>query len=125
MPVFPAWRSAVLWARENVALRVLLRSAGSYRVLRYDDLTGRPRAALTAALEGIGLAADLGLLEDARLRLGTNHTVAGNPLRFRRGDIPIVPDVEWRDRLEPRARRVVTALTWPLLLRYGFPLGAV
>jgi hypothetical protein len=76
---------------------------------------------LSAAL---GIAADLGFLQDNRLSLGPNHTVAGNPIRFRRGDIPIVPDVEWQERLEPGARRIVTALTWPLLLRYGFPLGS-
>jgi hypothetical protein len=56
------------------------------------------------------------------LHLETNHTVAGNPLRFRRGDVAIEADLEWRSRLEAGPRRVVTALTWPLLLRYGFRL---
>jgi hypothetical protein len=124
MPVLPPWRSAVFWALENVALGLLLKSSSRYRVLRYDDLATRPQEALSAALEAIGIAADLGFLQDNRLSLGPNHTVAGNPIRFRRGDIPIVPDVEWQDRLEPGARRMVTALTWPLLVRYGFPLGA-
>ena len=49
--------------------------------------------------------------------------VAGNPLRFHRGEVPIRPDVEWRSRLGPAPRWVVTGLTWPLLVRYGFPLA--
>lgn len=123
MPVLAPWRSAVFWALENVALGLLLKSSSRYRLLRYDDLATRPQEALSAALEAIGIAADLGFLQDNRLSLGPNHTVAGNPIRFRRGNIPIAPDVEWQDRLEPGARRMVTALTWPLLLRYGFALG--
>jgi len=122
MPVLPAWRSAAFWALEDVALHLLLRSPLHYQVLRYDALTTRPRAALSAALQRIGIAADLEFLQDARLTLGPNHTVAGNPLRFRRGDTPIAPDVEWQTRLSPGDRRIVTAITWPLLIRHGFPL---
>jgi hypothetical protein len=123
MPVLLPWKSAVFWDLENVGLHLLRGASRRYQVLRYDDLAAEPHASLSAALERIGVAADLGFLREGRLSLGPNHMVAGNPLRFRRGDVPISPDVEWRSRLEPRARRVVTALTWPLLLRYGFPLS--
>jgi hypothetical protein len=33
-------------------------------------------------------------------------------------------DEEWRTRLEPTDRRRVTALTYPLLRRYGYLAGA-
>ncbi len=123
MPVKGPWRSALYWNVEHLALPLLRRHAAAYHVLRYDDLAARPSASLGAALERIGLAADLGFLREGRLELGPNHTVAGNPLRFQRGDLPIRPDDEWRARLGRGSRRVVTALTWPLLLRYGFSLG--
>jgi hypothetical protein len=61
-------------------------------------------------------------LAEGRLAAGRNHTVAGNPVRLTQGEIRIRPDLEWRTGLRPSARRTVTALTWPLLLRYGFPL---
>ena len=77
---------------------------------------------LGAALAALGIEADLGFLQQRALHLGPNHTVAGNPVRFRRGDVAIEADLEWRSRLETGPRRIVTALTWPLLLRYGFPL---
>jgi hypothetical protein len=124
MPVFRPWRSAADWGLENLGLDLLRRPSRRYHILRYEDLAAEPHAALTAALDRIGIVAELGFLREGRLNLGSNHTVAGNPVRFRRGEVPIGPDVEWHDRLEPGPRWIVTALTWPLLLRYGFPLRA-
>jgi hypothetical protein len=124
MPIKRPWRSAVFWDLENLGLHLLRRLARGYQVLRYDDLTARPCAVLSAALERVGIAADLEFLRGGRLDLGVNHTVAGNPIRFLRGEVPIQPDAEWRTRLSPGARRLVTGLTWPLLVRYGFPLAA-
>jgi hypothetical protein len=124
MPVFPPWQSAAYWGLENLALQLLRGSSRRYHILRYEDLTRQPEAVLSAALERIGIAADLGFLREGRLNLGLNHTVAGNPIRFRRGEVRIRPDVEWRGRLGWGPRWIVTALTWPLLLRYGFPLKA-
>lgn len=123
MPLKGPWRSALFWDLENLGLHLLRGSALEYRVLRYDDLASHPGAALGAALDGIRLQADLGFLRDGTIHLGSNHMVAGNPLRFHRGEVPIRPDVEWRSRLGPAPRWVVTGLTWPLLVRYGFPLA--
>lgn len=124
MPLKSPWRSAVFWDLENISLHLLRGSARRYQILRFDDLAADPHAALRAALERIGIAADLGFLRGGRLNLGPNHTVAGNPLRFRRGEIPIREDAEWRGGLGRGPRWIVTALTWPLLVRYGFPLRA-
>lgn len=122
MPVKSPWRSAVFWELENLALELLRRASRRSARLRYDDLTSDPFPALGTALAALGIEADLHFLRQRTLQLGPNHTVAGNPLRFRRGNVAIEPDLEWRSRLESGHRRVVTTLTWPLLLRYGFPL---
>jgi hypothetical protein len=122
MPVHPVWRSAGYWALENVALEVLRPVATRAAVLRYDELTGRPAAALAGTLSRLGLEGDVSGLAGGRLPARVNHTVAGNPIRLTREEIAIRPDLEWRTRILPRARRAVTALTWPLLLRYGFRL---
>jgi hypothetical protein len=122
MPVKRPWRSAVFWELENLALELLRRASQRSVRLRFDDLTSDPRRSLGAALATLGIETDLDFLRRRVLHLGPNHTVAGNPLRFRRGEVAIEADLEWRRRLEAGPRRVVTALTWPLLLRYGFPL---
>jgi hypothetical protein len=45
--------------------------------------------------------------------------VAGNPMRFERGEVPIRPDEVWRTQMSRKGRTTVEALTWPLLVRYG------
>ena len=122
MPVHPVWRSAGYWALENVALELLRPAVPRVAVLRYDDLTERPAAALAQTLGRLGLEGDVRGLAGRSLPAVRNHTVAGNPVRLTQGEVPIRPDVEWRTGLPSSARRTVTALTWPLLLRHGFPL---
>jgi hypothetical protein len=122
MPVKRAWRSAVFWGLENLALEMLRQVSQRSARLRFDHLTSDPRRSLGVALAALGIKADLDFLGPRVLHMGLNHTVAGNPIRFRRGDVAIEADLAWRSRLQARPKRVVTALTWPLLLRYGFPL---
>jgi hypothetical protein len=52
--------------------------------------------------------------------LGTNHVVAGNPMRFEHDTIGFRPDEEWRLKMRTTSRRVVTTLTAELLRRYGY-----
>ncbi|HEU5039757.1 MAG TPA: sulfotransferase [Gemmatimonadales bacterium] len=126
MPRKGSARSAFYWSLENLALQLLRRAAGAYQVLRYEDLTADPGRWIAAATGALGLPTpDTGFLHTRRLSLGENHTVAGNPVRFTRGEVVITPDTAWTTGLRPADRRVVTALTWPLLARYGFPSGAV
>jgi hypothetical protein len=122
MPVKRPWRSAVFWGLENLALEMLRQISPRSVRLRFDDLTSDPRGSLGAALAALGINADLDFLGRRVLDLGPNHTVAGNPIRFRRGSVAIEADLAWRSHLQAGSRRVVTALTWPLLVRYGIPL---
>jgi hypothetical protein len=108
----------------------MTRLVGSLRVpylrLRYEDLVADPRAGLTRTLRHAGLdpgAADLGFLGDGEADLHPNHTVDGNPVRFAVGPVRLRADDEWRRRMASSDRRSVTALTSPLLLAYGYPLG--
>ena len=52
--------------------------------------------------------------------LGVDHTVAGNPMRFHQGRLDLRLDQAWTTKLPARDRKVVTAITWPLQLRYGY-----
>jgi hypothetical protein len=51
------------------------------------------------------------------------HTVAGNADRMRSGPLTVRLDDAWRTDLPTRSRRLVSALTAPLLARYGYPLS--
>jgi hypothetical protein len=90
-----------------------------YRLLRYRELTADPPRAIRAALELVGESerADPFSAADT-LVLGTDHTAAGNPVRFHTGPMTVHPDEEWRRRMASGGRALVTALTLPALLRY-------
>jgi hypothetical protein len=91
--------------------------------LRYEDFAREPRAAVARILTFLGEDPDAGpFVTDDTVELHVNHTVAGNPNRFKTGQVTIRLDDEWTRRM-PRTRRlVVRALLWPFLLRYGYPL---
>jgi hypothetical protein len=117
-------RSSGLWTLWQAMSEVLMgRRPGRYLRLRYEDFVARPEASVRriAALVGEEPAA-LPFVSPAAARLGVTHSVSGNPNRFETGAVQLRPDVEWVDRLGRSHRALVTAVTWPLLLRYRYPL---
>lgn len=115
--------TATGWWYRNLGAELVGRFR-SYQRLRYEDLVASPRECLSAALEGAGIEPRLGHLEDGRCRiLEPDHLAAGNPMRLERGTLEIRPDLRWRTELSAPGRAIVTLITWPLLLRYGYPLG--
>jgi hypothetical protein len=54
--------------------------------------------------------------------LGVSHTVSGNPSRFEAGRTRIARDDRWQDSMPRGERLLTTALTSPLLHRYGYPM---
>jgi hypothetical protein len=69
---------------------------------------------------GAGVAPDAAAGPAAWAELGVHHTASGNPMRFSTGRIAIRPDDAWREAMPRTQRRAVTALTLPLLARYGY-----
>ncbi|MFD0598780.1 hypothetical protein ACFQZ4_46160 [Catellatospora coxensis] len=59
---------------------------------------------------------------DRTVELAANHTVSGNPGRFRTGTVELRADDAWRDQLPVATRLATTALALPLMQRYGYPL---
>ena len=118
-------RSSALWLGHNLLFGLLSRLGTRTRLLRYEDFVAAPRAVLAELAGFAGLSSDLSsgdspFLDEGTVVLSPSHTVAGNPMRFRTGPVALRRDDAWRARL-PRARRLlVSALTAPLLARYGY-----
>ena len=126
MERFYAGASAGRWVLEQAAARALCRANADRSLrLRYEDLTTEPRAAVARVLSLVG--EDPGgarFLSGPVVDLRTTHTVSGNPIRLHPGRMEIAPDEEWRSAM-PRGRRwLVTALTLPSLVRYGYGIAA-
>ena len=91
--------------------------------VRYEDLVAAPRPTLETALTSVGLAPREGSLAhvgDRSVVLAASHGVAGSRTRFTVGRIELQLDDAWRSTLPSGARRVVTAVTLPQLLGYGY-----
>ena len=119
--------SATKWNVQNGALHLLARVGTPTLRVRYEDAARAPEATLReiAAFAGLGAgAAALRFLggdgDDRWADLSAAHTASGNPMRFTTGRIPIRQDEKWRTAMPAAQRRVVTAMTLPLLSLYGY-----
>src|SRR2546423_1484983 len=115
-------RPALLWNLWNPAApRLIARNARRYMTLRYEDLVGEPVAAVTQVLALIGMPdARLPFVDRATVDLAPNHTVSGNPDRLKVGPITILPATAASKHLRKPDHMLVTALTLPVRVRYGY-----
>lgn len=127
MRTYSPMASAMWWNTQNSALQLLARTATPTLLVRYEDLTNDPGETLRRMAAFADLPAGAGALSflggessDRWAELDAAHTVSGNPMRFTTGQVAIREDDAWRDSLSPPQRRAVTALTFPLLARYGY-----
>ena len=130
MGTYAPHRLALLWAALQLECGVLRAAAPYSTRVRYEDLVARPRPTLERALTEVGLPPVAGALDHVRehsVHLTPSHGVAGSRTRFTDGRIALELDDAWRSTLPAGARRVVTAMTLPLLVSYGYvgrPPGA-
>jgi hypothetical protein len=114
-------RSALLWNAHNTAFALLRRCGVPVQRLRYEDLLSDP----VETLRSLATFADrpspsVDFIEDGVATLGPCHSAAGNPMRFTVGPVPLRRDDAWRSSLPTGQRRLVGALTAPLLQAYGY-----
>lgn len=110
------------WSLQNYLYDFLSPTAPHSR-LRYEDFVADPALNLADTLIKIGFENGAGRLPVVRGReisLPADHMVSGNPGRFRTGNTELRSDDEWKVKMRGADKNVVTALTAPLLLRYGY-----
>lgn len=118
-------RSGAQWAVLQAEMELMSRVSGirSTRV-RYEDLVASPQPTLAALVDQISGGVPTVRLEHVgkhSINLPASHGLSGNPSRFKVGELDLVADVEWQRGLSRGERRLVTASTFPLLRRYGYP----
>lgn len=114
-------KTGLEWVAINALTSLLRKRVPRSSVLRYEDLVSEPEAHVGALVGRIGMGAAATPVRQGRsVELGTDHTAAGNPIRFQHGHIEIRADEEWRTAMPTRSQWIMTALTWPLLARHRF-----
>jgi hypothetical protein len=119
-------RTAVLWAGQNLVTRGLAQRGVRVELARYEDFVADPAGTFSRLVEALELprpGEDDPLvqgLRDGFIDLGVDHTVSGNPIRFRTGRMQIREDSAWKQGLASSDRRLVEAITAPVRWRFGY-----
>ena len=114
--------STAYWDGFNLAAEALTRRhAERSLTIRYEQFIANPAATLAAILRLCGAGAGAVPLQGRVIELGVNHTVTGNPDRFRHGATVLRDaDDSWKIVLPASAKLTAAALSWPLFWRYGY-----
>ena len=127
LPRQGAVTSALVWTWRNASAsgipHLRRRRKIPYARLRYEDLVRDPREAIGRALDALELGRpDLSMIDGTYVKLGVNHAISGNPVKFNSGGVDLRIDDEWRRAMRERDRRTVTLITSQLMRRYGYTI---
>lgn len=112
---------ALTWVRHNVVVDGLRPLGVPTMRMRYEDWAISPDRALRRVTDFLGLPARANPHVGADwVQMPAAHTCSGNPMRFQTGRVQVRRDDEWQRLLPGRHRRLVTAMTGPLLATYGY-----
>src|ERR1022692_4015502 len=126
MSVHPASWAIGLWTADNLLFDLIARRMPGAARIRYEDLIDDPAgvvARIVSVLELPHTDLSLDFLADGAAALPQSHSLSGNPMRFKRGQMVVRADDEWRSAMSGPRKAAISAATWPLLLRYGYPLS--
>ncbi|HKY61114.1 MAG TPA: sulfotransferase [Gemmatimonadota bacterium] len=118
--------TAVDWMASNLLSEWVLQRARETKSLRLrnEDFVNDPVGALHSIGDLIDEDMDpviTQLLENRPMR--AIHLATGNRVIWEK-QIRLRPDMEWRSAMSDRDKRKVWAITWPLMVRYGYPRTA-
>jgi hypothetical protein len=123
MPRQQPVKSSLLWLVWNLLTAAAWPPGRSAARIRYEDFVTAPREVLAPLVRDLGADPDdLPFVDDRTVRLSPTHAVAGNPNRRDSGPVRLKPDLEWQSAMRPATRLLVTAVTVPGLLRFGYPV---
>lgn len=118
-----ALRSSLAWVLTNSAIDRLRgrTEAGVLPWLRYEDFVSAGEKVLDSCLRFGGLSGGAELLGRAAAEgLEAGHSVAGNPMRFRRGPVQLRLDDEWRLGLGKIQRLTVETVCRNQMKTFGY-----
>jgi len=116
MRVLPPKISAALWLEYNLLFEAFRFLPSPAIRIRYEDFARDPGAVIERIVGLLGGT----LLTTGRAATPFVHSISGNPIRFQKTPAPVLVDDEWRSRMTLADRRLVTAMTAPLLGAYRY-----
>ncbi len=117
-------RTILKWLWQNLASEAVCQKETSRALrLRYEDFMSQPQKTISRILTLVDEKPSTLPFADIRtVRLGGNHSVSGNPNRFKTGLVRLQEDVEWQTKLGLWERYLTAVVSLPLMKRYGYEL---
>ena len=109
------------WISWNVLADMLYGHVENKIRFRYEDLSVKPVEVLKEVLLALKFEDSISMIRDqAGYNPQSHHTVSGNPMRLSQKTIEVKPDLAWEENLPRLIKHGVTALTLPMLSKYGY-----
>jgi hypothetical protein len=114
MPRYSPYQSSMYWNKVNWLSTLLRKKAAKYFLLRYEDFVAQPREKTKELLSNLEIEAGVDFIKkDNSVSFRKDyHSVSGNPMRFRTGEIQIRADNEWEHKLSVKNKCIVRVLTY-------------
>lgn len=115
--------ASAAWSVINASFDRLGKDVPYSTRMQYEEIVQDPSKTLMRARQLLALSpaeVDRTLRFGGPVDLPAAHSISGNPMRFQTGQVEIVLDDAWVSRQPAFSKSVVSVLTFPLRLRYGY-----
>ncbi|MGP9031753.1 sulfotransferase [Glutamicibacter mysorens] len=122
MPRYTVFESMVNWTSYSLLFHALTLLKVPVMTVHYEDFMRQPQRTLEriARFGGATFSGDLlPALDSGKIVLDVDHTVAGNPMRFKIGEVALRLDEEWKSKMTRTDRTLASILSLPLRVAYG------
>jgi hypothetical protein len=119
----PLLKSAPEWMLRNLLFHSIRSMSTPCLFVQYESLLAKPSFEISRILAFAGNSnpsAQIEGLTDTKYESKLQHTVGGNRIRFLRGPVQLRLDESWKRDMRRRDRFLVTLITFPLLVKYGY-----
>ncbi|MEE9335179.1 MAG: sulfotransferase [Granulosicoccaceae bacterium] len=124
MPRYNSASGAARYVGYNAEMHAVVKKS-PHMLMKYEDLVLEPEAKIREVLSLVGAPCDSDLSQfigPDGVKLGVNHTIAGNPMRHQSGWIPLRPDNSWREKMSKSRQLAIATMTFPLIRKYGYQI---
>jgi Sulfotransferase domain len=115
MPAHRSWEVAIRWDIFNALFHRLEQRGVPTLRIRYEDYVEDLKGVVEECLRFAGI--DRGPVPGRTI---DEHGIAGNPSRFAPAGTTINRDDRWVEGLGENRHAMVSAITWPIRMRYGY-----
>lgn len=119
------FNSSKTWNSRNLVGEIIGKQMkGRYLRILYENFVHEPQKTVRNIILMLKERPELGkvpFVSTHEVRLGQSHIIYGNPDRFKSGFIRLKCDNKWKS-MRLLDKLFVTALTWPFLIRYRYPI---